>query len=61
MIEITRKEYDAIIYAYSRLSFIIENDETPEYINNTRHSDQGCVNVLDKFIDRVNSMIEKEG
>lgn len=60
MIEITSKEYDAITYAYARLSYIVENDERPEYIENTRRSDQSCVNVLDKFIDRVNAIRDNE-
>ena len=60
MIDITSKEYDAIIYAYARLSFIVKNDERPEYIENTRRSDQSCVDVLDKMIDRINAIIGNE-
>lgn len=60
MIDITMKEYEAIVYAYARLDFITENDKRPEYIENTLRSDQSCVNVLDKFLDRVKEVIEKE-
>ncbi len=60
MIDMTMKEYEAIVYAYARLDFIVENDKRPEYIENTRKSDQSCVNVLDKFLDRVKAVIEKE-
>lgn len=60
MIDITAKEYDAIIYAYARLAYIVENDKRPEYIENTQRSDQSCVDVLDKLIDRVNEQIERE-
>lgn len=60
MIDMTMKEYEAIVYAYARLDFIVENDKRPEYIENTLRSDQSCVNVLDKFIDRVKEIIEKE-
>ena len=48
------------MYAYARLDFIVENDKRPEYIENTLKSDQSCVNVLDKFLDRVKEIIEKE-
>lgn len=58
MIDITGKEYEAIIYAYARLSYIAENDKQPEYIENTQKSDKACVNVLDKMIDRINASIE---
>ena len=60
MIDMTMKEYDAIVYAYARLDFIVQNDKRPEYIENTLRSDQSCVNVLDKFLDRVKEVIEKE-
>ena len=60
MIEMTMKEYEAIVYAYARLDFIAQNDKRPEYIENTLKSDQSCVNVLDKFLDRVKEIIEKE-
>lgn len=60
MIDMTMKEYEAIVYAYARLDFIVENDKRPEYIENTLRSDKSCVNVLDKFIDRVKEIIEKE-
>ena len=60
MIDMTMKEYEAIVYAYARLAFIVENDKRPEYIENTLRSDQSCVNVLDKFFDRVKEIIEKE-
>ena len=60
MIDITMKEYEAIVYAYARLDFITKNDKRPEYIENTLKSDQSCVNVLDKFLDRVKEIIEKE-
>jgi hypothetical protein len=60
MIDMTMKEYEAIVYAYARLAFIVENDKRPEYIENTLKSDQSCVNVLDKFLDRVKVVIEKE-
>jgi hypothetical protein len=56
----TMKEYEAIVYAYARLDFIVQNDKRPEYIENTLKSDQSCVNVLDKFLDRVKEIIEKE-
>ena len=60
MIDMTMKEYEAIVYAYARLDFIAQNDKRPEYIENILKSDQSCVNVLDKFLDRVKEMIEKE-
>ena len=60
MIDMTMKEYEAIVYAYARLDFIVQNDKRPEYIENTLRSDQSCVNVLDKFLDRVKEIIEKE-
>lgn len=60
MIEMTMKEYEAIVYAYARLDFIAQNDKRPEYIENTLKSDLSCVNVLDKFLDRVKEIIEKE-
>ena len=60
MIDMTMKEYEAIVYAYARLDFIVQNDKRPEYIENTLRSDQSCVNVLDKFLDRVKEVIEKE-
>ena len=60
MIDMTMKEYEAIVYAYARLDFIASNDKRPEYIENTLKSDQSCVNVLDKFLDRVKAVIEKE-
>ena len=60
MIDMTMKEYEAIVYAYARLDFIAQNDKRPEYIENTLKSDQSCVNVLDKFLDRVKEIIEKE-
>ena len=60
MIDMTMKEYEAIVYAYARLDFIVENDKRPEYIENTLKSDQSCVNILDKFLDRVKAVIEKE-
>ena len=60
MIEMTMKEYEAIVYAYARLDYIVENDKRPEYIENTLPSDKSCVNVLDKFLDRVKTVIEKE-
>ena len=60
MIDMTMKEYEAIVYAYARLDFIAQNDKRPEYIENTLRSDQSCVNVLDKFLDRVKEIIEKE-
>lgn len=60
MIEMTMKEYEAIVYAYARLDYIVENDKRPEYIENTLPSDKSCVNVLDKFLDRVKEVIEKE-
>jgi len=60
MIEMTMKEYEAIVYAYARLDFIAQNDKRPEYIENILKSDQSCVNVLDKFLDRVKEIIEKE-
>jgi hypothetical protein len=60
MIDMTMKEYEAIVYAYARLDFIVQNDKRPEYIENTLKSDQSCVNVLDKFLDRVNEIIKKE-
>ena len=56
----TMKEYEAIVYAYARLDFIVKNDKRTEYIENTLKSDQSCVNVLDKFLDRVKEIIEKE-
>lgn len=60
MIEMTMKEYEAIVYAYARLDYIVENDKRPEYIENTLPNDKSCVNVLDKFLDRVKEVIEKE-
>lgn len=60
MVDMTMKEYEAIVYAYARLDFIVQNDKRPEYIENTLKSDQSCVNVLDKFLDRVKEVIEKE-
>lgn len=60
MIEMTMKEYEAIVYAYARLDYIVENDKRPEYVENTLPSDKSCVNVLDKFLDRVKEVIEKE-
>ena len=60
MIDMTMKEYEAIVYAYARLDFIVKNDKRTEYIENTLKSDQSCVNVLDKFLDRVKEIIEKE-
>jgi len=60
MIDMTMKEYEAIVYAYARLDFIVQNDKRPEYIESTLKSDQSCVNVLDKFLDRVKEIIEKE-
>ena len=60
MIDMTMKEYEAIVYAYARLDFIASNDKRPEYVENTLRSDQGCVRVLDKFLDRVKDVIEKE-
>ena len=60
MIDMTMKEYEAIVYAYARLDFVIQNDKRPEYIENTLRSDQSCVNVLDKFLDRVKEIMEKE-
>ncbi len=60
MIDMTMKEYEAIVYAYARLDYIVQNDKRPEYIENTLKSDQSCVNVLDKFLDRVKEIIENE-
>lgn len=60
MIEMTMKEYEAIVYAYARLDYIVENDKRPEYIENTLPRDKSCVKVLDKFLDRVKEVIEKE-
>ena len=60
MIDMTMTEYQAIVYAYARLGFIVENDKRPEYIVNVLPSDKSCFNVLDKFIDRVKAVIEKE-
>lgn len=60
MIDMTMKEYEAIVYAYARLDFIVSNDKRPEYVENTLRSDQSCVRVLDKFLDRVKNIIEKE-
>ena len=55
-----KKDHEAIVYAYARLDFIVQNDKRSEYIENTLRSDQSCVNVLDKFLDRVKEIIEKE-
>lgn len=60
MIDMTMREYEAIVYAYARLDFITSNDNRPEYVENTLRSDQSCVRVLDKFLDRVKDVIEKE-
>lgn len=60
MVDMTMREYEAIVYAYARLMFITENDKRPEYVENTLKSDLSCLRVLDKFTDRVKEIIEKE-
>ena len=60
MIAITRKEYDAIIYAYARLEYIVRNNQDPEYIQFTKPGDEGCVRVFDHLIDRINEWIESQ-
>lgn len=58
-IPLTNREFNAIIYAYARLEYEIDNGMFPD--EPATRSAQGAVKVLEGLIDKVNAIIQKEG
>ena len=57
-IPLTNREFNAIIYAYARLEFEIDNGMFPD--EPTTRSAQGAAKVLGELIDKVNTIIQNE-
>lgn len=54
---ITMREYEAIVWAYARLQFEVENNIIPEQ---SVKAAKAVIDIIDKFTDRVKKQVESE-
>jgi hypothetical protein len=54
---ITMREYEAIVWAYARLQFEVENNLIPEQ---SVKAAEYVIDIIDKFTERVKKQVESE-
>lgn len=54
---ITMREYEAIVWAYARLQFEVENNLIPEQ---SVKAAEAVIDIIDKFTERVKKQVESE-
>ncbi len=54
---ITMRDYEAIVWAYARLQFEVENNLIPEQSVKAAES---VIDIIDKFTERVKKQVESE-